>query len=103
MHQELDLLVKMEFGSQVYGTNLPNSDTDIKGVYIPEPKHILLATTKDAINYNTKQGSLTKNQPNDLDEEYYSLQKYLKLLCEGQTVALDMLFVPEKHIHFKSW
>jgi hypothetical protein len=36
-----------------------------------------------------------KNSAGDVDRELYSLQRYLELLAEGQTVALGMLFAPE--------
>jgi hypothetical protein len=94
----MNTIVKMEFGSTVYGTRIPTSDVDIKGVYLPQGNDILLGRVKDAINLNTKLGSDSKNTADDKDEEYYSLQKYVNLLLEGQTVSLDMLFVPEKHI-----
>ncbi len=34
-------IVQMKFGSHIYGTQLPSSDLDIKGIYLPEPKEIL--------------------------------------------------------------
>jgi hypothetical protein len=36
-----------------------------------------------------------KNAPGDVDREIHSLQRYLALLAEGQTIALDMLFAPK--------
>src|SRR5690606_12529310 len=36
-----------------------------------------------------------KNVAGEIDEEKLNLQKYLKLLSEGQTGALDMLFAPD--------
>ena len=32
---DLNLIVKMQFGSHVYGTDLPTSDLDYKAVYLP--------------------------------------------------------------------
>lgn len=93
-----NLIVKMEFGSTVYGTTVPTSDVDVKGVYLPNSRDIIFGTALPSINKNTKKGSDSKNTADDKDEEYYSLKKYVDLLLEGQTVALDMLFVPEKHM-----
>jgi RNA repair pathway DNA polymerase beta family len=31
----MDLVVKMRFGSHLYGTATPESDLDLKGVYLP--------------------------------------------------------------------
>lgn len=93
----MKLLVKMKFGSHVYGTNVPTSDQDYKAVYLPDAKDILLQKAKNIIHENTN-GDGSKNSAQDVDTEYISVQRYLELLCEGQTVALDMLFCPDKFI-----
>jgi hypothetical protein len=36
-----------------------------------------------------------KNLPGEIDSDVYSLQRFLGLVAEGQTVALDILFAPE--------
>lgn len=87
-------IVKMKFGSHVYGTNVPTSDTDYKAIYIPSSEDILLQKIKQTITTSTKKDSGVKNGPEDTDTEIFSLDRYLKLLLEGQTVAIDMLFTP---------
>jgi hypothetical protein len=88
-------VVKMIFGSHVYGTNTPESDLDYKAVFIPSARDILLQrSVKVSRNRSTGPGD-AKNAPGDIDIEEFSLHGYLKLLCEGQTVAVDMLFVPD--------
>ena len=32
---ENNIIVLMKFGSHLYGTNTENSDTDLKGIYMP--------------------------------------------------------------------
>ena len=92
----LDLVVKIKFGSHLYGTNTPASDTDYKSVYIPEARDIILQRVKSSIQIGKKSKSDgEKNLSSDVDNEVYSLQRYLELVAEGQTVALDMLFAPE--------
>lgn len=90
------LTVKMQFGSHVYGTNVPTSDHDYKAVYLPEPRDILLQKVKGTYKSNTKEDPHAKNTADDIDLEIFSLQRYLDLLMEGQTVAVDMLFTPRK-------
>lgn len=103
--KELDSLqqgvVKMQFGSHVYGTNVATSDTDFKGVYIPKREDILLQRVENSINKGTGD-EFSKNTSNDVDIEIYSLQRYLWLLCQGQTVAVDMLFVPDEFISYQA-
>lgn len=85
------ILFKTYSGSKLYGTNNENSDTDFKGVFLPDlndlilgkaPKHYVLSTGK----------ANEKNNNTDVDETYYSLQYFLELASKGDTNAIDMLF-----------
>ena len=88
-------IVRMLFGSYIYGTNLPTSDHDYKVVFLPTAKDIILNKTRDAYNESTKVDQRAKNTSEDVETEFFSFKKYMNLLIEGQTVALDMLFTPE--------
>lgn len=88
----MNLILETEFGSKVYGSSVPTSDIDIKGIFIPDAKDILLQKAPKSIVNNTKKDNNAKNSKDDVDKEYYSLHYYLKLLCEGQTPAIDLLF-----------
>lgn len=87
-------IVKMVFGSHLYGTNTSESDKDYKGIFLPTKEQIYLGRIPKSIQENTKKNSDTKNSSCDVDSEIYSLHYFLKLACEGQTVALDMLHCP---------
>lgn len=91
----MDLIVEMRYGAHLYGTDTPGSDLDLKGVYLPEARDILLQRVKGSVSLGPAKEPGEKNAPGDVDREVYSLQRYLALLAEGQTVALDMLFAPE--------
>lgn len=91
------ILFKCIFGSHLYGTNTEDSDQDFKAIYIPPAKNIILGTVKDAINTTTKNGDRVKNNKDDVELEIFSLQKYLKLLAQGQMVAIDMFFAPNMY------
>lgn len=97
----MKIIVKAIAGSHLFGTNLSTSDTDYKGVYLPSYKDILLGNSKKSINNSTNKNSC-KNNCNDIDIEYYSLQKYMKMLYEGQTVAIELLWTPKQFILEKS-
>lgn len=94
----MNLIFHCEFGSVVYGTSVPTSDKDYKGIYLPEPNELILQRVKPVIVQNTKSDERAKNTKDDIDSEAFSYQQFLRLLTEGQTPILDMLFVPEKHI-----
>lgn len=90
----MNTVVRMEFGSHLYGTNTETSDRDYKSVHIPDIEQILLQRVKDSTGKQAKRTEGEKNSPSDVDDESYSLQRYLSLLAEGQTVAIDMIFAP---------
>ena len=87
-------LVSMKFGSHLYGTATPASDLDLKSVHLPAAEDLLLGRVKQVISTST--GSQhEKNTAADVDDESFTLQKYLSLAAQGQTVAVDMLFAPD--------
>jgi hypothetical protein len=88
-------IVTIKFGSHLYGTTTPTSDLDFKSVYVPSARDILLQRVKGSINNARQKAEKEKNLPGEIEEESYSLQRYLELASEGQTVALDILFAPE--------
>lgn len=88
-------IVKIRFGSHLYGTSTPESDLDSKSVYIPSARDILLQRVKGSIATKRLKAEGEKNYAGEIDEESYSLQRYLDLVAQGQTVALDVLFAPE--------
>jgi hypothetical protein len=91
----MDLIVEMRFGSHLYGTATPHSDLDYKAVYVPDARAILLQRVQAAVSLHPAKDPGGKNAPGDIDREIFSLQRYLELLAEGQTMALDMLFAPD--------
>lgn len=81
-------IYRCTFGSRLYGTELPDSDFDTKGVFLPSAEEILLCQPPKTWTAPTVEGQ---------DNESYSVQRYLELLAQGQTVALDMYFAPGNH------
>ena len=95
----MELIVKMNFGSHLYGTNTENSDKDIKGVYLPFKKDCVLNQVKRSINKNTKINNNSKNTKDDIDCEFYSLQYFLlELGKNGDTTFLDMIHATKESI-----
>ena len=87
-------LVNIRFGSQLYGTSTPASDIDLKSVYVPKARDILLQRVRPSVTNQRPKAEGEKNVAGEVDQESHSLQRYLGLLAQGQTVALDMLFAP---------
>lgn len=96
-------IARIKFGSHLYGTNTPTSDLDYKSVHIPDAEDILLQRVAPEIVLNAPdKGEGEKNQPGDVDDKSFSLQKFLELAAEGQTVAIDMLFAPAEMVEVSS-
>lgn len=87
-------IVRVKFGSHLYGTDTPNSDIDYKSVFVPPSRDILLQRVKGSVSNQRPKAEGEKNYIGEIDEEAYSVQRYLHLAAEGQTVALDILFAP---------
>ena len=75
------------YGSRLYRTAGPNSDTDVRGVFIPNKRDLLLGTPPQ--HYICEPEKDTDEQ---VDEQYLSLHYFLKLLTQGETNTLDMFF-----------
>jgi len=88
-------IVKMIFGSYLYGTSTPRSDKDFKAVFLPSKRDIYLGQISKSVIENTKVGSSEKNKPTDIDDENLSLHQFIKLACENQIEELDMLHCPK--------
>ncbi len=76
-------------GSKAYGTDTPQSDTDMKGVYIL-PEDMIYG-----LDY-TPQISDKKQ-----DVVYYELGRFIQLLIKNNPNMLEMLAVPEDKILYK--
>jgi len=90
----MDMIMEIRFGSHLHGTATLQSDLDFEAVYILDAREILLQRVRNNISMSPDKEPGARNSPGDVDQEILSLQRYLSLLAEGQTMALDMLFAP---------
>ena len=93
----MNIIVKMKFGAHLYGTATSDSDVDYKGIFMPSKDEVLLGRIPKSHSHSTGKDE-SKNTKNDIDVEIYSFHYFIKLACDGQTVAMDMLHAPEKMI-----
>ena len=92
-----NILVRMKFGSHLYGTDTPDSDQDFKGVFLPTENECFLNKISKSINYSTGD-DFSKNSREDTDEEIFSLQEFIKLALRGEMIVIDMLHAPDNMI-----
>jgi len=92
-------ICKIRFGSHLYGTNTPESDEDYIGVFVPEERDILLGRIPKTAASSPSDCS-RKNLPGEEDSTWFSLHHFLALACQGQTIAMDMLWAPDTMIEY---
>lgn len=74
-------------GSVAYGLDTPQSDIDIKGVFVyPTEKILSLSKGKETIN---------KNNP---DIEYHEVEKFIRLALNCNPTILELLFLKEYRV-----
>lgn len=75
------ILILSIAGSRMYGTATENSDFDYIGVYIP--------TKYDIYTNNVQHHHSIKTDIIDL--QIWSIYKFMTLVCQGETLAIDLL------------
>lgn len=75
-------------GSKAYGTSLPTSDTDIRGIFVAPPKSI-----------RTPWHTITEySLPDEEDGKIYELSNFMKLFLDMNPNILELMFVREEEI-----
>lgn len=96
-----ELLFVSEFGSRLYGTNTPNSDHDLKGIFLPSLESLALGEAPRSLHHTTGDNH-SRNGKDDVDIELWSLQHFLNLLGKTETGAVDLLFsMKAEHVQKK--
>lgn len=79
------------FGSKLYGTDTPESDTDYKAVYLPSVKQLLRG--REIKNSVSSTGSdFAKNGADDEDFEMVPVQVFMRDFVAGQSYAYELAF-----------
>lgn len=85
-----NLIVKHYAGSIAYGTNLPTSDVDFRGIFVADP-------------INVRTPFFRIEECKDVSEEdtvVYELSQYMKLALENNPNVLETLFIDPSDIVF---
>ncbi|MES2133104.1 MAG: nucleotidyltransferase domain-containing protein [Bacteroidota bacterium] len=87
--QHNTLLLECISGSRAYGLHTPQSDTDLKGVFLL-PKHKF---------YGLEYEEQANNETND--EVYYELRRFVDLLVKNNPNILELLNTPADSVKFR--
>jgi hypothetical protein len=83
------ILFKMIAGSKAYGTDIPTSDTDIRGVFILPQEDMY------GLNYIEQ----VNDEKNDI--VFYELKRFIELLMSNNPNILELIAAPEDCILYK--
>jgi len=87
-----NLIYKIRIGSQMYGTNTPDSDEDIGGIFIPDKDYVLGIKRCDQVILNQKRSKSVRNKKGDIDYTVYSLPKFIHLAIGNNPNIIEFFF-----------
>lgn len=85
-------LVKMYAGSLAYGTNLPTSDIDFRGIFCGDP-----------VNVRTPFFPIREYEDSsEIDTKYYELSHFMKLCLDCNPNIIELLYTDDSDIVFRT-
>jgi len=88
---EENCILRVVAGSNAYGTNLPGSDWDERGIFVDEMSRIILPFNK------IEQVTLTRD-----DIVLYELSKYMPLLLAQNPNVIELIWTEDSDVLFKN-
>lgn len=96
-----NLILKARIGSHLYGTNVPESDEDLVGIFVPPAEYLLGLKRVEEVDLSVKSKDDTgKNTAEALDFKVYTLEKFARLALDNNPNILEILFVNDENILF---
>lgn len=77
------VILRVVVGSRAYGLDVPDSDTDLRGVYLPP-----------AVLHWSLAGVPAQLEDREQDEVYWELQKFVSLALKANPNILECLYTP---------
>lgn len=95
--ENINVLFEVPYGSKLYGTSTPTSDTDNKVVYLPPLSSALAGNGGKIFKLRfdangEKLGSNDLMPDNGVETEYFPFARFVRDFVEGQTYAVEVAF-----------
>ncbi|WP_261381049.1 nucleotidyltransferase domain-containing protein [Mucilaginibacter pallidiroseus] len=84
-----NILLDCISGSNAYNLNLPESDTDKKGVFFTSKKEFYGFGYQEQLNNDSN------------DEVYFEVRRFLELLLKNNPNILELLNTPKSHVLYR--
>lgn len=84
-------LVETVYGSRLFGTAIPTSDMDIKRVYLSNMEDLVFGR-------NSTHNTVVHHGDVKFEIEEHHISSFCRMLKQGQTITLSMLFTPPEFI-----
>jgi predicted nucleotidyltransferase len=98
---EKNLILKVKTGSYLYGTNIPTSDEDYVGIFMPSEEYVFGLKKIEEIDLSVvKKDENNKNISDSIDCKYYEFRKFIKLAMECNPNILEILFTNNENITY---
>lgn len=83
------LIYRVISGSHAYGTSTPESDVDVRGVFLPEPEYVF------GFLHHVEQVERKKTKVSEDEETLFEFRKFMFLATQANPNILELLFVPD--------
>lgn len=80
----MNIILKAVTGSRAYGLDTPESDTDIKGIFVAPTDEIL------GLFWSDNKATIDRNNP---DECYHEVGKFMRLAMKANPTVLEQLYL----------
>ena len=95
--QNRDVMFQITYGSKLYGTSTPASDTDLKSVYLPLINDMLLnrklvATKSRVDEFGVAVPDKQSMPDRGIENEYIPFQTFVRDFVKGQTYAVEIAY-----------
>ena len=94
-------ILEIRSGSHLYGTNLPTSDEDFVGIFMPSEEFIFGLNNVEECNAGVVSKDDTgKNTKDAVDRKLYEFRNFCRLAIKNNPNILELLFANQENIVF---
>lgn len=88
-------------GSNLYGTNTPESDEDYLAIFMPTEEYVVGLKRVDEVDLSIKSKKDDgRNDSDAVDDKFYEFRQFMNLAIQNNPNILEILFVNEANIKY---